>query len=455
MVERDHDNLDKTSLFSGMKRIMNSTRAVGGIAARLAGEKIGIPINKASHAEELKNILGGLKGPMMKVAQLISTIPNVLPDEYADELAQLQSNAPPMGWSFVRRRMRGELGPNWENSFAEFSHEAIAAASLGQVHKATLLDGRQVACKLQYPDMVSTVESDLKQLRLLIALYHQLDNAIKQDEVYKELVTRLQEELDYKREAANLRLFAYMLKENKTAIIPRVIESLSTKRLLTMDWIDGKNLRNLIVPELSQDRRNAIAKALFKAWYIPFYRFGVIHGDPHMGNFLINEQNQLCLLDFGSIRIFQGKFVKGVIDLCHAIETNDEELAYQAYTSWGFKNISKETMAVLNEWASFLYAPLTQDRERCIQDDSDPDLGRKLANKVHKGLQKAGGVTPPREFVLVDRSAIGLGSLFTRLNAKLNWHRLFKEIIADFDVDKLNQEQAKAIEIARVPPPLE
>lgn len=449
------DNLDKTSLFSGMKRMVNSTRAVGGIAARLAGEKMGIPINKASHAEELKNILGNLKGPMMKVAQLISTIPNVLPDEYADELAQLQSNAPPMGWSFVRRRMRGELGPNWETAFDEFSHEAVAAASLGQVHKAKLHDGREVACKLQYPDMISTVESDLKQLRLLIALYHRLDNAIKQDEVYKELVTRLQEELDYKREAANLRLFSYMLKNNDTTVIPNVIENLSTERLITMDWIEGKNLRSLITPELDQAHRNNIARALFKAWYIPFYQYGVIHGDPHMGNFLINHQNQLCLLDFGSIRIFQGKFVKGVIDLCRAVETNNEELAYQAYTSWGFKNISKETMTVLNEWASFLYAPLTQDKDRYIQDDTDPDLGRKLANKVHKGLQQAGGVTPPREFVLVDRSAIGLGSLFTRLNAKLNWHQLFQEIIADFDVDKLDQEQEKAIELARVPPPLE
>ncbi len=454
-MAQNNDNIDKTSLFDGMKRVMNSTRAVGGIAARLAGEKIGIPINKTAHAEELKNILGDLKGPMMKIAQLISTIPNILPDEYSDELAQLQSNAPPMGWSFVRRRMKSELGSNWECSFAEFSHEAIAAASLGQVHKAKLHNGRIVACKLQYPDMQSTVESDLKQLRLLVSLYHRIDNAIKQDEVYKELVTRLQEELDYKREAANIRLFSYMLKEDPSTIVPNVIENLTTDRLLTMDWVDGISLRNLITPELNQDRRNDIARALFMAWYIPFYSFGVIHGDPHMGNFLINNNNQLCLLDFGSIRIFQGKFIKGVIDLCRAIETKNDDLAYQAYTTWGFKNITKETMKILNEWASFLYAPLTQDKVRTIQDESDPDLGRKLANKVHKGLQKAGGVMPPREFVLVDRSAIGLGSLFTRLNAKINWHRLFQEIITDFDVDKLNQKQAKAIEIAHVPPPLE
>lgn len=453
-MERD-DDLDKTSLFGGMRRMIKSTTAVGGIAARLAGQKMGIPVNKSAHAEELKNILGGLKGPMMKVAQLISTIPNVLPDEYADELAQLQSNAPPMGWSFVRRRMKTELGANWESHFSSFSHEAAAAASLGQVHKATLPNGRQVACKLQYPDMASTVESDLKQLRLLIALYHRLDNAIKQDEVYKELVTRLQEELDYKREAANLRLFSLMLKDHKRTVIPNMVEELSTERLLTMDWVEGKSLRHMIDNGLDQAHRNDIARSLFCSWYIPFYQYGVIHGDPHMGNFLINQNNHLCLLDFGSIRIFKGKFVKGVIDLCKAIETHDDELAHHAYTAWGFKNISKETMDILNEWARFLYAPLTQDKERSIQDDSDPDLGRKLAAKVHKGLQQTGGITPPREFVLVDRSAIGLGSLFTRLDAKLNWHHLFQELIANFDADTLDQNQAKAMEVAKVPPPLE
>lgn len=449
------DKLDKTSLFGGMRRMIRSTTAVGGIAARLAGEKVGISINKSAHAEELKNILGGLKGPMMKVAQLISTIPNILPEEYAQELAELQSNAPPMGWSFVRRRMQSELGKDWESRFLKFSHEAAAAASLGQVHRALLFDGKEVACKLQYPDMAGTVDADLKQLKLLISLYHRLDNAIKQDEVYKELVIRLQEELDYKREAANLRLFSLMLRNKNSIVIPQLIEELSTERLLTMSWIEGRGLKTAIDLGLNQIQSNGIARALFCSWYTPFYHYGVIHGDPHMGNFLINSQNQLCLLDFGSIRIFKGKFVKGVIDLCKAVETHDDELAYHAYKSWGFKNISKETMDILNEWARFLYAPLTQDKERSIQDDSDPDIGRKLAAKIHKGLQQTGGVTPPREFVLVDRSAIGLGSLFTRLNAKLNWHRLFQELIKDFDQEKLNADQKSAMKQARVPNPLE
>src|SRR5271166_1036391 len=142
----------RSNLFGELRRFARTSGAVGGIAARVAGERIfGVRTDRGTHAEDLKAALGGLKGPLMKVAQFLSTVPDALPAEYAEELAQLQANAPPMGWAFVRRRMSSELGPNWEKRFAAFSHEAAAAASLGQVHRATLPTGEQVACKLQYP----------------------------------------------------------------------------------------------------------------------------------------------------------------------------------------------------------------------------------------------------------------------------------------------------------------
>src|SRR6202167_4123815 len=141
-----------------LRRMARTSGAVGGIAARMAGARMfGIQNDRAAHAEDLRTILGGLKGPLMKVAQFLSSVPDALPMEYAEELSQLQSNAPAMGWNFVRRRMTSELGPGWESRFASFSHEAVAAASLGQVHRAVLHDGSEAACKLQYPDMPSTV----------------------------------------------------------------------------------------------------------------------------------------------------------------------------------------------------------------------------------------------------------------------------------------------------------
>ena len=145
---------DDDSLPGRMRRYVRVSTAVGGLAARLAGERyLGVAVNRPRHAAELKAVLGGIKGPLMKVAQLLATIPNALPAEYANELATLQSNAPAMGWSFVRRRMAGELGPDWQAKFASFEHEAARAASLGQIHRAVGLDGRRLACKLQYPEM--------------------------------------------------------------------------------------------------------------------------------------------------------------------------------------------------------------------------------------------------------------------------------------------------------------
>ena len=137
---------DDNSLSGRALRYARVGKTVGGLAARLAGERyLGLPINRLEHAVDLKDALGGLKGPLMKVAQILSTIPNALPQEYADQLAELQANAPAMGWRFVKRRMSGELGPDWQNRFSEFGQEAAAAASLGQVHKALDLEGREIA----------------------------------------------------------------------------------------------------------------------------------------------------------------------------------------------------------------------------------------------------------------------------------------------------------------------
>jgi predicted unusual protein kinase regulating ubiquinone biosynthesis (AarF/ABC1/UbiB family) len=442
------------NIFGEMRRFAKTSGAVGGIAARIAGEKVfGIKTDQVKHAEDLKSILGGLKGPMMKVAQFLSTVPDALPPEYAAQLAELQANAPPMGWAFVRRRMAGELGPNWESKFKNFGREAAAAASLGQVHKATLPDGTDVACKLQYPDMPSIMEADLRQLRMAMAVYKRMDNAIIQDDIYTELVERLREELDYTREAAQMRLYGAILADVPGVNVPVPVPDYTTKRLLTMKWLNGVGMVRWLEAGPSQEARNAMATALFRAWYIPFYRYGVIHGDPHLGNYQVNDQGGVNLLDYGSIRVFPAKFVSGVLELYAAVRDNDTPRSMHAYDIWGFKGITPEQLDVLNDWARFLYEPLIQDRVRPIQEDSDTQFGRTVAMRVHEGLKRTGGVRPPREFVLMDRSAIGLGSVFLRLKAELNWSRLFHETVADFDEAALAARQAEALAIAGVPAP--
>jgi predicted unusual protein kinase regulating ubiquinone biosynthesis (AarF/ABC1/UbiB family) len=154
----------------------------------------------------------------MKVAQLLATIPDALPPEYANELMKLQSQAPPMGWAFVKRRMSAELGPDWQKKFSEFGHHPAAAASLGQVHRARTPGGDEVACKLQYPDMQSAVEADLNQLQLLFAIRKRFDPVIDTSEIAVEIGARLREELDYGREAKHVALYQHMLKmKNRSA----------------------------------------------------------------------------------------------------------------------------------------------------------------------------------------------------------------------------------------------
>src|SRR5438105_6390797 len=212
---------DENSLTGRVRRYARVGSAMGGLAARLAGERyLGVPIDRERHAADLKAALGGIKGPLMKVAQLLATIPEALPEEYVRELIQLQANAPAMGWPFVRRRMMGELGPDWQSRFAGFEHTAARAASLGQVHRATALDATALACKLQYPDMASAVEADLGQLRLVMGLYERYDRAVTTGEIHAEIADRLREELDYEREAAHMRLYGEILRGEPDIAVP-------------------------------------------------------------------------------------------------------------------------------------------------------------------------------------------------------------------------------------------
>src|SRR3954471_12913211 len=195
---------------------------VGGVAARIAGARmLGREGRGGGNAAALAAALGGLKGPLMKVAQLLSTIPDVLPPEYAAELSKLQSQAPPMGWAFVKRRMMAELGPDWRQKFEEFEHHPAAAASLGQVHRARSLSGEALACKLQYPDMQSAVEADLQQLQWIFAIHRRMEPAIDTTEIAKEIGERIREELDYFREARHVALYRAMLAESDLIRVPR------------------------------------------------------------------------------------------------------------------------------------------------------------------------------------------------------------------------------------------
>ena len=431
---------------------------VGGVAARIAGRRLfGLDPERDKDAAALAAALGGLKGPLMKVAQLLATIPEALPAEYTAELGQLQSQAPPMGWPFVRRRMAAELGPDWEDRFAEFEHEAAASASLGQVHRAQSHDGRKLAVKLQYPDMQSAVEADLSQLGVLFSLHRRMRPAIETSEMMQEISARLREELDYELEAKHMRLYGLIFADDPMIRVPEVLPELTTKRLLTMTWMEGGPLLDYTQRPLEE--RNRIARAMFRAWWFPFSHYGVIHGDPHLGNYTVFEDGEgrasgINLLDYGCIRTFAPRFVQGVVDLYHGLLRGDRALIVHSYETWGFSGLSNDLIDVLNIWANFIYGPMLEDRVRTIAEGTSPgSYGRQEAFRVHQGLQDKGPVKVPREFVFMDRAAIGLGGVFLHLNAELNYHQLFNDTIAGSDLRDVAERQISAFTASGVPLP--
>lgn len=428
-----------------VKRVARVGAGVGGLAMRYAGKRVmGRESSLADEARALKAALGNLKGPLMKVAQMLATIPEALPEQYARELLELQQRAPAMGFPFVRRRMAAELGPDWEKRFAHFEREAAAAASLGQVHRARGKDGRLLALKLQYPDMASAVEADIAQLALVLSIYKRLSPVIDPSEITAEIAARLREEIDYVREARHIALYGHMLKDEPRVTVPEVIPALSTARLLAMTWLDGTPLLSL--REAPEATRNKLAEALFSAWWRPFARFGVIHGDPHPGNYSARADLGINLLDFGCIRIFAPDFVAGVVGLYRALERDDRKLAGEAYERWGFSKLSYALIDALNIWARFIYGPLLDDRVRTIADGVKPsEYGRRELVEVYRRLKALGPVTPPREFVFMDRAAIGLGAVFLHLRAALNFRRLFLAAIESFSTEALARRQAAAL----------
>jgi predicted unusual protein kinase regulating ubiquinone biosynthesis (AarF/ABC1/UbiB family) len=449
---------DEANRFSARaSRYARLGASAGGLAARMASNRV--MGARAGDAQALARALGSLKGPLMKVAQMMATIPEALPADYAAELMKLQSQAPPMGAAFVKRRMQAELGVDWRRRFAEFELAPAAAASLGQVHRATGLGGERLACKLQYPDMASVVEADLVQLDLLFSLHRRMGPAIDTREIAREIGARIREELDYVREAKLAKLYSAMLADRPLVRVPRVFEALSTRRLLTMEWLDGDRLADF--EQAPAEARNRIANALFDAWWRPFSQFGIIHGDPHLGNYSVvgsggaddRSVAGVNLFDYGCIRIFPASFVGGVVELYEGLKSGDDARVAHAYEIWGFRHLSRETVAALNIWARFIYGPLIDDRVRSIADGVKPgDYGRRQAFEVHKALREKGPVTVPREFVLMDRAAIGLGGVFLHLRAELNFHRLFEAAMENFSVKRVADRQAAALKAVGLAP---
>jgi len=452
---------DTNNLSSRLKRYGSVSLGVGEVAAKVMWQRLfNTNDGDLPQAKIITEVLGNLKGPAMKIAQMLATIPDAIPAEYVQEFLSLQADAPAMGWPFVRRRMQSELGPDWQQRFKSFEQLAMAAASLGQVHKAVSLEGQDLACKLQYPNMAAIMDADLNQLKGLLSIYKVSSGAIDTDNIFQEIKQRLSEELSYLAEADNIdhyrRIFALDTSSapthndgfsnqvftnftlynahNPLIHIPQVDRRLTTEHLLTMQFLPGTRIKD------AQDRpvefRHQLARNLFVSWYYPLYHFGVVHGDPHLGNYTINQDASINLYDFGCIRYFDHQFVQGIFELYQGLRHNRQDQIVHAYELWGFTNLNFELLETLNLWARLFYDPILDDCIRPLQADNRGHHGRNVAATVYQKLQSLGGVRPPREFVFMDRATVGIGSACMQVKAELNWHQLFCDIVKGSSFEK-------------------
>ena len=296
--------------------------------------------------------------------------------------------------------------------------------------------------------MQSAVEADLSQLNLLFALRKRFDPAIDATEIKDEIADRLREELDYKREAKHVALYREMLAERAAHPCAQGVAGSIDRAPAHPRLAEGDE--DARAQEDPLEVRNRLATAMFTAWWFPFSRFGVIHGDPHLGNYTVfQEGGDAGRHQFARLRLhphFSAELRRRGGRSLPGPAHGDDALVVHAYETWGFKRLSREIIDILNIWARFIYGPLLDDRVRTIADGVKPgEYGRKEAFRVHQALKQKGPVTVPREFVFMDRAAIGLGAVFLHLAAELNFYRLFNEAIERFSLEAVAARQAEAL----------
>jgi len=364
----------------------------------------------------------------MKLVQMLSMRTDLFPAEALERLAVVQSSVPPMAWDRVRAVLVQELGAAPEERFARFEPDAFAAASLGQVHRAVLHDGTAVAVKIQYPGVGETVQQDLKNVRALVtATTAIVRDVMRQDfdreEVVRELEARLREELDYQNEADNIERFRALFAGDREVVIPRVYRELSSRRVLTMEFLDGYPLQDIMAPGVDDALKRWVAEKLFRLIWRQVLEFGVLHADPHPGNYLVTHHPRIGLLDFGSVRIFEPEIRRGYLRLGRALIAHDDREIGAACRDLG---VARDDPAPVVAMIHVLCEPLERDAPY------DP----RSFDVMARGMQLTEIAVAHRVFhapghpVMLFRALMGLDGYLKNLGAVLNWHRIFRDVVS-------------------------
>jgi predicted unusual protein kinase regulating ubiquinone biosynthesis (AarF/ABC1/UbiB family) len=370
-----------------------------------------------------------LKGAFMKLVQMLSMRDDILPAEALQVLSVVQSQVPPMDYGEIREQVRRELGKTPQELFQSFDPEAFAAASLGQVHAAVLPSGDEVVVKVQYPGVEETVRQDLKNVKALLQTFTLIGRdvmrqKIDETEVYQELEERLHEELDYINEAKNIALFQKIFADDGEVVVPEVYPDFSSRRVLTMSRVEGYPFADVLKPGVDQALKDWIAVKYFRVLWRQVFEFGVLHTDPHPGNYLVTYHPKLAILDFGSIRIFPEEIRKAYHGLAAAILRRDRRAMAECLVRLGFMEKADDPRPY-REIFDVIFEPVLVDKPY------DP---RKF-DSIERGMQVATIGLENRLFrapghrVFLARALIGLDAHLKQLATVANWHRIFKECV--------------------------
>jgi len=406
-----------------------SAKVSTGLAARAAARVIGKDPDALERqaTERIVATLGELKGAAMKVGQALSMDPDALPPELRAVIARLQNQAPPVPYDDIAQVLEAELGGPPETRFAEFERAPIAAASLGQVHRARLRDGRQVAVKVQYPGMVEAIRSDFANLGVIVNAVGRRSPTLDGREYYEEFRREIALETDYEREALHARKYRGWLSRFPDLVVPEVIDSHSSARVLTLEFIPGMTLGQFTHGSADNDARMRVSSQLVRAIYGPFLLAGEIHADPHPGNFLVTPDHKLAVLDFGSVKAFSPSFVGACRRYFRANLEGKPLDVLEAVRSAGFRIELPDSVAreVLLEIQTIAGRPVRTGHYDYGQDTANRDM-RALVGKRSKDALR---IRPPAEGMMFARAIGGCAQNLRALAARGDFRHVFLSLL--------------------------
>lgn len=378
-------------------------------------------------AEDAAATLGNMKGAIMKLGQMASFVAQALPEEIRGPLSALQQDAPPMTWALAESQLRHELGPDWTSRFAEFDTEPTAAASIGQVHRATLPDGTDVAVKIQYPGVDAAIMADMENASVLKLLLGRIIPGIDLDAFIEEYKSRIGEEVDYRIEAENTREFAALFAGDPVVTIPRVFDEVSSRRVITTEWVEGERFEAKW--DAPKDERDRIGAALYRFVHTCIARHGVFNGDPHPGNYVFLDDGRIAFLDFGCVKRLSPEtmvYERRMIE--NALYGTPESLK-QALVEGGVVAPDDTTDPERIMWylRPFFGESLT-DEDYTYTVEGRYDLMLRIISTDDQYISMREVVRlPPENFFLLRVNA-GLGAILSKLETTANFHRLRNEI---------------------------